>query len=85
MVQYIQHLEARKIQQTYTEEYYSRELLFKIEDIVFDNDEDGGESESKSKSNNDNEDNVDGNDKNVVEIEPSKQDRPTGAEIEYYP
>ncbi|KAG8720731.1 hypothetical protein FRC09_009074 [Ceratobasidium sp. 395] len=83
MIQYVRHLEALEIQQTYIEEYYGRELSFKIEDIVFDDEEEeADESESE-----DGDDDIDSDDEleDGVELVQSESGRPAESDIRHYP
>ncbi|KAG8783414.1 hypothetical protein FRC12_019746 [Ceratobasidium sp. 428] len=83
MVQYVRYLKALEIQQTYIEEFCGRGLSFRIEDIVFDDDEeeaDGSESEG------DDEDDTDGDElEDGVEITSGEPDRAAVSEIHHYP
>ncbi|KAG8784203.1 hypothetical protein FRC12_018893 [Ceratobasidium sp. 428] len=84
MVQYVRYLEALEIQQTFIEEFYGRELSFRVEDIVFDDDE---EEADGNKSEEDEEDDADSGDEldDGVEIPSGEPDRSAVLEIHHYP
>ncbi|KAG8702621.1 hypothetical protein FRC09_004646, partial [Ceratobasidium sp. 395] len=86
MVQYVRHLEALEIQQTFIEEYYSKEVSFRVEDLVFDDDSDD-DNESESEGDDDDDDDTDSGDEleDGVEIVPGEPDRCAVSEIHHYP